>query len=115
MAANAEYFTLEVNGNVIHQGLFDAARVPASTKATPAVKEEEIPEVIPVKPPAPPKAAAAPPTKPAVPPQAPAAPKPAAKTEEDDADAEWRGINLEFGPKTDDEPPDVNLDKTGDK
>jgi hypothetical protein len=33
MPAAAEYFTLEVNGNRIHQGLSDAARVPASEMA----------------------------------------------------------------------------------
>jgi hypothetical protein len=121
VAANAEYFTLEVNGNVIHQGLFDAARVPASTVTAPAPKaEEEIPEVILVHPrpapqaAAPPKPAAPPsPQAPAPPPQAPA-PAPAKKEEEDDADAEWRGINLEFAPKTD-EPPDVNLEKSKDQ
>src|ERR1700722_4428575 len=49
MPAGSEYFTLEVNGSVIHQGLSDHASVPASqltaTDALPAV--EEIPEVLP--------------------------------------------------------------------
>jgi hypothetical protein len=32
--ANAAYFTLEVNGSVIHQGLSDHANVPSSKLAT---------------------------------------------------------------------------------
>jgi hypothetical protein len=47
MPSKVDYFTLEVNGQRIHQGLFDRAHVPAAEKtATPAV--EEIPEVLPV-------------------------------------------------------------------
>jgi hypothetical protein len=34
MPAGAEYFTLEVNGNRLHQGLSDSARVPPSEMAT---------------------------------------------------------------------------------
>jgi hypothetical protein len=119
MPAGADYFTLEVNGNVIHQGMSDHASVPASqltpADAMPAV--EEIPEVLPATPPPAPRKAAAPQKPAAPPPKPPAAPKaPAKKTEEDDADAEWRSINLEFGPKSEeDEPPDVNLEKTKDE
>jgi hypothetical protein len=36
MPAGAEYFTLDVNGNRIHQGLSDHAQVPAAQRAAPA-------------------------------------------------------------------------------
>src|SRR6516162_2798654 len=47
---DAQYFTLEVSGNRIHQGLFDRAQVPPSE----VVAEEEIPTVLPVPKTAPP-------------------------------------------------------------
>jgi hypothetical protein len=58
MPAGAAYFTLEVNGNRIHQGLSDAASVPASQMVNaptsePAAKQqriEELDEVVPVEP-----------------------------------------------------------------
>ena len=54
MPADAAYFTLEVNGNRIHQGLFDRAQVPASEIASaPPPQEEEIPSVLPADEPAP--------------------------------------------------------------
>jgi hypothetical protein len=122
MPAGSEYFTLEVNGSVIHQGLSDHASVPASQTAVADTLPltEEIPEVLPVTPPvpqkqtpAPPKAAAPAPSQHAAPPKPASASKsPSPAKKEDDADAEWRGINLEFAPKSDDEPPDVGLEKT---
>jgi hypothetical protein len=42
MPAGADYFTLEVFGNRIHQGLFDLARVPPSQLAS-TKREEEMP------------------------------------------------------------------------
>ncbi len=107
--AGAEYFTLEVNGARIHQGLSDRAVVPAQGTA--------------------PAASAAPPVAPPVPPPVPpptrqqpqaAAPAPAASTpptapaHEDDEDAEWRGIDLEFG-KPGEEPTDIDLEKHKDQ
>ncbi len=122
MPAGSAYFTLEVNDSVIHQGLSDHASVPASKMAAVDVVDaeavEEIPEVLPVTPPSTPlKAAATPPKQTAAPkpPPAPQAAPPASKPEEDDANAEWRSINFEFAPKTEDGPPDINLEDTKDK
>jgi hypothetical protein len=82
----AAYFTLEVNSSVIHQPLYDAAVVPTSNVAAPAAAE-----------PTPTKAA----------PQA--APKAAETVEDDDPNAEWRGIDLELAPDNKEPPPDVDL------
>jgi hypothetical protein len=82
--AGAAYFTLEVNGTLIHQPLSDSASAPPSSVS-----------VVPAAPPAP--AASA-----------PAAAKKPAAPKEDDADAEWRGIDLELAPDRG-EPPDVDL------
>ena len=63
MPAGSEYFTLEVNGSVIHQGLSDRANAPASrmtVAAPPSV--DDLPEVLPVTP-QPKKAAAASPSR----------------------------------------------------
>ncbi len=87
MPLEAQYFTLEVNGNRVHQGLFERAKVPPPqlARATPA--------------PAPPP-----------PPAKPAAPEPATLTGNDlvGEDEDWRNIDLELsGEKTelDLEPP----------
>jgi hypothetical protein len=70
MPASADYFTLEVNGTRVNQVLSDRARAPVA-EATP------IQEALPAS-----------------------APPPAgAKQEEDDPNAEWRSINLEFEKK----------------
>ena len=69
MPAGGEYFTLEVNGTRVHQALSDRRRAPASGTAQAVAEESSIPEVLP--------AAAEP-------------------REEDDPNAEWRGIDLEF-------------------
>jgi hypothetical protein len=101
------YFTLEVAGQRIHQRLYERAQVPPSE----VVAEEEIPTVLPVPktapPPIPPvnvaqeqrawqQSLGAAGVRPA-PKQEPAPKKePAPKQEEDDADALWRLIDLEF-------------------
>jgi hypothetical protein len=98
MPAGAEYFTLEVNGARIHQGLSDRAAVPAQGTA--------------------PAAAAAPPVPPPTRQQPQAAPKapatPAAPAQEDDEDAEWRGIDLELA-KPGEEQTDIDLEKHKDQ
>jgi hypothetical protein len=91
MPAGAEYFTLDVNGARVHQPLSDRAHVPASA-------------------PAPAQAPAPPPGKTA--PAAPAAPS-KAPPEEDDPNAEWRGIDLEFA-RPGEEPNDVDLERPKD-
>jgi hypothetical protein len=67
MPSGAEYFTLEVNGTRVNQVLSDRARAPVS--GTPPVQE-------------------------ALPASAPLATSKA--EEDDDPNAEWRSINLEF-------------------
>jgi hypothetical protein len=84
MPASAEYFTLEVNGTRVNQVLSDRARAPVA-EATP------IQEALPAS-----------------------APPPAGATqEEDDPNAEWRSINLEFDKK--EEQADVDLEKSKDE
>jgi hypothetical protein len=87
---DADYFTLEVNGNRIHQALFDRAKVPPSEKVKPAA----------AAPPAPPPPA---PSRPASPPPAAAEP---ALVEPVEGDEEWRGIDLEMAKG----PEDLNLE-----
>src|SRR5436305_821960 len=77
--AGAEYFTLEVNGNKIHQGLSDRAAVPAQNTAQAAATAP--PVAPPVAPPAPP------PTRQQPQAAAPAPAAPAAPAHEDDEDA----------------------------
>jgi hypothetical protein len=85
MPAGSEYFTLEVNGTHVHQALSDRARVPASGTAPAAAEESSIPEAQPI----------------------------AAETqEEDDANAEWRGIDLELRK---DEETGIDLEKPKDE
>jgi hypothetical protein len=87
---DADYFTLEVNGNRIHQALFDRAKVPPPDKAKPAA----------AAPPAPPPPA---PARPATPPPAGAEP---ALVEPLEGDEEWRAIDLEMAKG----PEDLNLE-----
>jgi hypothetical protein len=93
MPAGAEYFTLEVNGSRVNQVLSDRAQAPASTSTpqSPALT------------PTPPPTVATP--QPAAAPQA---------EEEEDADAEWRSINLELAPK-DENQTDIELEKPQDE
>jgi hypothetical protein len=109
--AGCEYFTLEVSGTRIHQVLSDSARVPAAFAPSSPAPVAPAPSPSP-PPPAP--AAKSPPAAPSAPPPAPPAPTPAA--EEEDADAEWRGIQLEFAkPGEAGEAPDIDLEKHKDE
>jgi hypothetical protein len=87
MPADAAYFTLEVNGNRIHQGLFERAQVPPSevAAASPPPQEEEIPSVLPADEPEPVTATLAEPDTPA-PPEA---------NDLTGDDELWKSINLE--------------------
>ncbi len=83
MPAGAEYFTLEVNGQRVHQGLTERAKVPASERverveevATALAAEEEPPSVLPAD---------------------PAEPKDIDAAALDDG--EWKGIDLQFNPE----------------
>jgi hypothetical protein len=89
MPAGAEYFTLEVNGARINQPLSDRAQAPA-----PELVSSATPVIEPAK------------TAPPTPANTPAA-------EEEDADAEWRQINLELA-KTGD-PAEVELEEPKDE
>jgi hypothetical protein len=92
--AGAEYFTLDVNGTRVHQPLRDGVRVAAGTAPS-----------VPAPPPVAPPVA---PPPPAVPPAAKSKPK----EEEEDANAEWKGLPLEFGPNAGGtEAPDVHLEE----
>jgi hypothetical protein len=83
--AGAEYFTLEVNGQRIHQPLTDRAKVPAAEEvvALPTTNEP-----------------------------ASAEPVAAASATEDESDAEWKNIDLELRSETAD---DVDLEKPKDE
>lgn len=83
----ADYFTLEVNGHRIHQGLSDGANVPPSERAAPP---EEIASVLPAEAPA---APTAPPAAPA-----PEVEPSASDLADADSDESWKGIDLEFNP-----------------
>jgi hypothetical protein len=114
------YFTLEVHGNRIHQGLFDQAQVPASELAGQAPGEEEPPTVS-----AAPQAAdlriMKPPPLPTAPPAARAPGSSAAKEDDDQVhesltpdmtkplvtEEEWKSID--FGP-IESKPQDVDVD-----
>jgi hypothetical protein len=84
--AGCAYFTLEVNGQRIHQGLTDQAQVPAPSRVTP-----------PLPPAAPPPPAAAPNQQPTV------------TKKEEEEDAEWKHIDLVM--RDPNEPADVDLEK----
>jgi hypothetical protein len=96
--ATSAYFTLEVNGQRIHQALSDSAAVPASTVAAAA-------PTIPV----------AAPVQPATPVQAPKQPPQLVEGElnvDRDADAEWKDLPLEFG-REPEKKSDIDLEKHG--
>jgi hypothetical protein len=80
MPVSADYFTLEVNGHRIHQGLSDGANVPPSERAAPP---EEVATALPAEATAP----AAPEVEPSASDLADAA-----------TDEAWKGIDLEFNP-----------------
>ncbi len=90
--AGSQYFTLEVNGQRIHQPLSDTAKVPATEQVA-----EEVVDL--------PVADAAP----AAAPIATAAPAP-----EEDADNDWKDIHLEMRPD-DEHPTDLDLDQSKDQ
>jgi hypothetical protein len=110
MPTDAAYFTLEVNGRRIHQGLFDRAQVPASDTAPP-VQEEDIPSVLPADEPRKP-AARAPQPPPILRAPEPAVPAPAAADDLTPEDDLWKSIDLkmETGKET-----EVDLDSADDK
>jgi hypothetical protein len=109
---DAQYFTLEVSGNRIHQGLFDRAQVPASELAGSAPRSAAPPrpsaapiregaDVLAARPPAA--------SKPAAPPPPPAPSKPAqAPAAAPEEHGDWMDIDLEMAKP--EEPPDVNLE-----
>jgi hypothetical protein len=113
MPASAAYFTLDVNGTQVHQGLSDTATVPpsefvASPKGSQAF--DDIPEVLPaddfgLEPQAPPKPDSIPVAKPVGKPAAPKGTTPAKKD-----DDEWLGFDLEFEKN----PPNIDLKRDGD-
>jgi hypothetical protein len=108
------YFTLEVLGNRIHQGLFEMAQVPPSQYAGQAA-----PPTLPATPPPLPGESRV--LKPAVVPAAPPKPAPAAKKDDDEvhegfgmerplvSEEEWKGID--FGPIKQEPGVDLNLEK----
>jgi hypothetical protein len=113
MAAGSAYFTLEVNGEQFHQGLSDQARVPASGRPTPQRPAEPAP-----KPKAPEPAAQESLAKGralAREPQKPKEPEPVAAEAGDEADAEWRGLNLELAKPEGEPETDVHLEKQEDE
>jgi hypothetical protein len=86
--AGSDYFTLEVNGQRIHQPLSERAKVPAAEEVVELPVAEEAPAE-----PALPVAAAAP---------------------EDEGDQDWKSINLEMRP-ADAPPEDLDLDQARDE
>jgi hypothetical protein len=107
MPANAEFFTLDVNGTRVHQPLRDGARVAAPPPPPPVAP---VPPPPPVAPPAPP-----PPPARTAPPPPPAAAKKKTEVEEEDENADWKSLPLEFGPNTGGESPDVHLEEQKDE
>src|SRR5262249_12707757 len=91
---DADYFTLEVNGHHIHQGLFDRARVPQSGPAS-ATKA--------------PPVAATPPPLPKTPPPLPAQTPPAKPPQTAPASVEEQWIELDLQDLST-KPLDVNID-----
>jgi hypothetical protein len=93
MPAGSDYFTLDVNGQTVHQALHDRARVPGVAPA--------------------PAAVAPPPVAPSPPPPPAASKAAAAPAEESEDDAEWRDIPLELAKHEDD--PGLELEKPKDE
>jgi hypothetical protein len=99
--AGSDYFTLEVNGARVNQVLSDRAQAPAASTA-PAAPAPAILEAQPVE------------EEPAeVLPADVAEPVEAVEAVEDDADADWRQINLELAKKEDQ--PEIDLEKHKDE
>jgi hypothetical protein len=98
MPSEAAYFTLEVNGQRIHQGLFDRAQVPPpELSQAPPREEEEVATALPADEP---KAPAARKTE----------PEPAKEPTAEDLSGEdelWKSIDLQMS----DKPEDLDLDK----
>jgi hypothetical protein len=112
--AGSDYFTLEVQGQRIHQALSDRAHVPSAVAAPapPVAPPLPVARPLPQAKAAPPPAKPEPPAKPAPP---AAKPAPAAAASEED-DAEWKDIPLEFGKEGDPaEKPDVHLEEQKDE
>lgn len=109
MPAGAGYFTLEVNGQRIHQPLGDDIAAPAP-ETTPARIASPVPTASPASPPARPTPPPIPPqpAKAAAPPEKPAPPK---KDDDDDfnVDELANSITLELEKPTD--TPDIEMDK----
>jgi len=93
IGADADYFTVEVNGTRVHQPLRDDARAPAET--------------------APGKPAVAPPVAPPVAAKTSTPEAPAAMDDVNDADSEWRDLPLEFG-SSGEQSTDIDLDHNKD-
>jgi hypothetical protein len=94
MPAGANYFTLDVNGQRINQPLSDRGSVPPSAPAVAVAPPVAPPVAAPVKPPV-----------------APPAPATATSSSvDDDADAEWRQIDLEFAKEQPEQKADVHLE-----
>ncbi len=114
--ADCPYFTLEVNGNCIHQTLSDRAQAPLAQMAAVAAKQTAPPAAVPTPPPLPTAApATAVPTPPPLPTASPlAAAAPAAATNPDDEVADITlnelesAIDLQFAKDVHLEPPDEN-------
>jgi hypothetical protein len=106
---DAQYFTLEVNGNRIHQGLYDRAQVPASELAGQAPRPAAPPRSQPAPIPAGHDVLApqAPPARPAAPPPARPVPPPPAPAGAPSEPGEWQDIDLELAKP--EEGPDVDL------
>ncbi len=90
IAANAEYFALEVNGTRVNQPLRDGAPVPAGSDA-PAPTAPRAGETVP------PVGARNVKSAPAPAPPAPPADEPREMEDVNDADTEWRNLPLEMG------------------
>jgi hypothetical protein len=88
MPAGSAFFTLEVNGQRIHQGLSDQAQVPAASQITPPLPSVPSPsEAI-----------------------TPAKPQPPTAKKEEEEDAEWKHIDLVMRDPND--TADVDLEKS---
>ena len=122
MPAGAAYFTLEVNGQRIHQALADGVQatppIPVAPSST--AQRSAAPPIPPAQSiPSAPKwqAPPAPPTPAAPAMQAPA-PTPAPAAADDDDDALWKGIDLEFnkeGAKAADDEDVIELEEQKDE
>lgn len=110
IGSEAKYFTLEVNGQKIHQSLVDGFSPPAST-GVPAPQKQLSASV----PSAPPPVSVPPPAPPPTPskPEAPRLLDALPVDDPNDAAAEWKDLPLEFGPggSTKDDDPGIDLER----